>query len=242
MRRVTFAGERVTAFVTTIGGSTFEACIAHLRDQCDVVVLANIAPFSVALQMMADQCETEMYVQVDEDMILEPDAIARMVAHVDASPETSVMTIAPLWDVELEMAIYGVKAYRHDLVRRVPFENHVDGDRHDRRRWEAAGLTWTKVPRIRGHCVGLHGTHHTPEEAFTRWRRLMQARHRSDALAWVDRWPAKLRERFAASGSRRDLFALLGAMIGEGEDAPGGPDFRRADPVLARLVELCPGE
>lgn len=237
---------RVTAFVTTIGGSTFETCLAALSRQtvaCPVVVLSRMAPFATALQAMADRCETEIYVQVDEDMILEPDAIERMLAHVDASPPDSVMTAAPLWDVEIEMAIYGVKAYRRDLARRVPFEDHPDGDKHDRRRWEAAGLTWSKVPRLRENCVGLHGTHYTPDEAFTRWRRLMQGRRRSTALAWADAWPSRLRDRFAASGSRRDLFALLGAAIGasaELQPDQGGPDFRRPDPALERIRALFP--
>ena len=233
---------RVTAFVTTIGGSTFDACMERLRGQVPVVVLDRIAPFSAALQAMADRAETELYLQIDEDMLVDPDAVARMVAHVDATSRNTVMVVAPLWDVELGQAIYGLKAYRRDLVRRVPFEDHSDGDVHDRRRWQEAGLAWSKVPRRREHCVGLHGTHYTPEEAFTRWRRLMMAARRSPAHAWTKPWPARLRRRYEASGSRRDLFAMLGAAIGATEraDQHGGPDFRRADPALARLAELFP--
>lgn len=234
---------RVTAFVTTIGAATFDRCIEALRAQtveAPIVVLRNMAPFSTALQAMADRCETELYVQVDEDMILHPDALERMVAHVDASPPDSVMTIAPIWDVEVEMAIYGVKAYRRDLVRRVPFVDHPEGDIHDRRRWEEVGLGWSKVWRSQCNCVGLHGTFYTPAEAFARWRRLHQTHRRSGRLSWIEPWPAKLAERYRASGSMRDLYALVGAMVGATEELPEqlGPDFRRPDPVLDRLRAL----
>lgn len=237
---------RVTAFVTTIGAPTFAACIEHLHAQlvpCRIVVLDRVAPLAAALQRMADECATQLYVQVDEDMLLEPDAIARLLALFDAGRGEHAMSIAPLWDVDLEMAIYGVRICHRDRIRRVPFVDHPDGDIHDRARWEAAGLSWSKAPRDRVSCVGRHGTAYLPEQAFERWRRLLRAQRRTGRMGWVEAWPAKLRARYEASRSRVDLFAMLGAAIGATEslELRGGQDFRRPNPALEAMLRAFPG-
>jgi len=237
---------RVSAFVTTIGSTTLPACLQRLREQtveCPVYLVENVAPFSAALQRMVDSCTTELVVQVDEDMLLEPFAIERLVGLIDKAPDNTVMSIAPLWDADLEMIIYGVKIYRHALVRQVPFESHVLGDRHDRELWEAAGFQWTRAPKVRGACIGEHGTDYTPEQIFERWRRLWQKKRAGKNIGWLEAWPDKLLERAITTRSRRDLFAFLGTVVGASEELwPDGdtPDFRRPNAVLDRLLELFP--
>lgn len=236
--------EHVTAFVTTIGSQTFGACIAALRAQTEplrIDVIDHVAPWSAAQNEMLRRCETRLFVQVDEDMILAPTAIADLVALIDGAAPTCVMATAPLWDVDLEMAIYGIKVYRHELARRVPFETHVLGDGHDRARWAEAGLTWERSRRTRENCVGQHGTDYTPEQAFGRWRGMWQ-RHRATSKAeWIEPWLDKLAQRYRASGSLRDLYAFIGAITGAIEEPwpdDAGPDFSRPNPVLDRLRAL----
>lgn len=230
---------RVAAFVTTVGRSTFEACMRSIDGQCHVEVIGRVAPFAAAQNLMRERCTTELFVQVDEDMILAPDAIAKLVALIDAQPMTCVMATAPLWDVDLETVIYGVKIYRHALVP--PFENHVLGDKHDRARWAALGLTTAAAAPTRENCVGEHGTFYTPEEAFERWRGLWQRHRRCGALQWIEAWMPKLQDR--ATRSRVDLFAWLGAVCGATEESwpdDAGPDFSRPNPVLERLLARIP--
>lgn len=235
------ASDRVTAFVTTVGRSTFKSCLEHLTLQNVnhvLEVIAGVSPLSAALQRMSDTCKTEYFVQVDEDMLLTPDALERCVHQMDRTdPERFVMGIQPLYDVELQMNIYGLKTYRTALVRLVPFEDHPHGDVHDRDLWSAAGLHVAKES-IDGHPAGRHGTHYTPTEAFARWRRLWQSHRASRNLKWVEEWPAKLAVR-AARGDRSALGALLGCMVGiHGPLAAGGPDARRIDFELEGLTRL----
>jgi hypothetical protein len=233
---------RVTAFVTTIGGRTLRACVERILEQCPVTVIERVAPYAEAKQSMVDLCETEMFVMVGEDMLLYPNAIASLVALIDRQPPDVVMATAPLWDVDLEMPIYGLKIWRHALVQRVPFVSHPEGDRHDRERLAAAGLAYVKTPRDREHCLGDHGTDYTPADAFTRWRRLWQRHRRTGASQWIEPWIERLRSRMIASGRQRDVMAFLGACVGRSE--PAWPDdfdpydYRNADPVLDRITEM----
>jgi len=230
---------RVTAFVTTIGRSTFKSCLEHLTAQTEehvLQVLAGVTPFSAAMQRMADECQTEYYAQVDEDMLLYPHALADAVKMMDHTDATScVMGIQPLWDEELQTNIYGLKTFRTDLVRRVPFEDHPDGDAHDRELWAAEGLTINKMSRS-SKPVGRHGTHYTPRESFARWRRLFESHGRSQRMAWIEKWPVTLAAR-AMRGDRQALGALLGCLVGVHGEAPlGGPDARRVDYALEQLA------
>lgn len=236
---------RVTCFVTTIGCQTFAECMHALSRSAvviDVKVIENVAPFSAALQQMSDDCRTELFVQVDEDMILDSFAIARLMQLMDESPKHAVMGMAPLWDSDIMDAIFGVKIYRHELVRQVPFVDHPDGDVNNRRRWAAAGFSWVSYTRARSNCVGMHGTSYTPEQIFERWRRLWRKHRRTGMLDWIEAWPKILRARYEKSASRRDLFALLGATIGMTEPLAdeGGPDFRRENPTLDAAVAAFP--
>jgi hypothetical protein len=230
---------RVTAFVATIGAQTFPRCLAALESQpCIVDVIANVSPWAAAQNEMLKRCTTELFVQVDEDMILHPGAISQLVELIDSTAPTCVMACAPLWDVDLDMAIYGCKIYRHALVAPIPFEPHVLGDTHDREVWARHGLTWSRSKRTRENCVGLHGTHYTPEQAFARWRGLWQRHRMTGKAPWIEPWLSRLGERYRASGSRLDLYAFAGALIGATEalwSEDRGPDARRPDEIIATL-------
>ena len=70
---------QVTAFVLTVGSEeNFRECMAQLERQSvrfAVDVIDHVAPLSAALQEMIHRCRTRYYVEVDEDMMLAPDAI-----------------------------------------------------------------------------------------------------------------------------------------------------------------------
>lgn len=207
----------------------------------EIKVIDRIAPWARAANMMVEKCRTELLIQVDEDMLLDADAVEKLIALIDAQDASCVMAAAPLWDEDLEMVIYGIKVYRHALVKQVPFEHHLLGDGHDRERWAAHGFTVGRAPADREHCIGRHGTDYTPEEAFNRWRSLWQRQRRGGHSKWVEEWLPKLIERFSTTDSRRDLFAMLGAVIGATEEPwpdDAGPDFSRPNPVLERLTKL----
>ncbi len=237
---------RVTCFVITIGKPVAKRCLAALAESTTphkLDVIENVSPLAAAYNEMLVRCKTELFVQIDEDMILAPTAVAKLVAAIDASGPEHVMACLPLWDVDLEQPIHGLKIYRHGLAQRHPFQHSADGDRRDRDVWEAAGLTWSAAKLKPGNCVGEHGTEYTPEELFIRWRRLWQKHRHTGRVKWIEKWPKRLADRYERTQTRRDLYALIGAVTGATEEPwsdDRGPDFRREDPVLARLVALLP--
>lgn len=224
---------RATAAVLTMGAQTFGAALRSLRDQpCDVEVVAHVRPFAAAMNEAVARCRTELLVQVDEDMVLRSNAIARLVAFIDATPPDVVMACAPLWDQDLEQLIYGIKIYRRALLP--PFEDSPLGDTHDRAVWAARGLAYAKMPLEEANCVGLHGTHYTPEQAFARWRGLWRRHRMTNKAAWIEPWLEKLAKRYRRSGSRRDLYAMLGAYVGATESLESPSD------VLSELIARVP--
>lgn len=238
----------VSACVTAVGEArTLPACLEALAAQTPPVyayVVRDVSPFSAAQQQMVDRCATDLVVQVDEDMVLLPDAVRRLASRIEASPPDVVMSCMPLMDVYLNKIIYGVKIYRTELVRRVPFEPHSTGDGHDRALWTRAGMRTTAAPLELAHVVGRHGTDPTPEQLFERWRRLWQNLRAGKSVGWIQEWPERLAQRYRDSGSRRDLMALLGAAVGASEPPwpdDHAPDFRRDNPALDRLLEMFHG-
>ena len=74
--------------MTTVGAPSFATCTRFLKEQdCRfrLQIIDSHAPMNAALQKMIDDCETEFYVQVDEDMLLYPHAVRtlfeRMIQH-----------------------------------------------------------------------------------------------------------------------------------------------------------------
>lgn len=149
------------------------------------------------------------------------------------------MASAPLWDQDLRRVIYGCKIYRHALLVGIPFEPHVLGDTHDRRVWERHGLSSAKAPRTEQDCVGLHGTHYTPEQAFARWRGMWQRHRMTGNMKWIESWLSKLGNRYRTSGSRVDLFAMIGAYVGATETL-WSEDASRCNAALAELLARVP--
>src|SRR5436309_9592835 len=144
--------ELVTVFVVTIGDTlNFNECMENLASQSvkfRVEELEHIAPQSGAYQSMIDRCPTPYYVQVDEDMLLVPDAIATLVAAMSSAPPQVAIVCAPLWDVDTERSIYGVKIYRHHIMVAYPYANTFSPDMEQVGRMEADGYVLTCLPLV----------------------------------------------------------------------------------------------
>ena len=236
-----------TIFVTTIGDeANFADCMAHLRSQTverPIEIINRVAPMSAALQQMHARCRTPYYVQVDEDMILFPEAIATLERLIRESPPQVALACATLWDCDTERSIYGVKIYRHAIVRQFPYENTLSCEVRQLDRIYAAGFTALLLPfGDRSTCLGEHGKHYTPETIFKRWQRMFQKRRESDNVAWIDPWARRLLDRYVATGEVLHLYALLGAVAGiAGERAPDREaDWTQPNPALARLRPYFP--
>ena len=163
-----------TVFVTTIGDeANFTDCLGHLREQsvrCPIEIIDHVAPISAALQEMHRRCHTENYIQVDEDMLLFPTAIETLRSRMQRADRNVAMICAALWDCDAERPIYGVKIYRHSIVRNFPYENTTSCERTQLAQIRHAGYSVDLLPlEHRNECLGEHGKHYTPETIFKRW-------------------------------------------------------------------------
>lgn len=241
---------RMTAFVTTVGAPTFNACIHGLRQQdCQfgLTIIDRVAPMSRAFQLMLDRCVTPYYVQVDEDMLLYPHAMRTLFEHIDNEPSSTAAYQFPLYDVFLGSPVYGVKIFRHQVAKRYSFRN-VDGcDLDQVLRMQRDGYLRVRAPletatREGGTSLGLHGTWPTPRSIYDRFRTEERKRRQFakgssglEDLHTFTRVPelgARLLRRFLAHGSESDLFAILGILSGrlvELEDGGQEKDYRTYD-------------
>ena len=230
----------LTVFVSTVGAASFTACIDHLdRQDCRFrrVVIARVAPMSVAFQRMLDTCETPYYIQVDEDMLLRPDAVRRLHGLIRDADADVAMVCAWLWDVHLGRGIQGVKAYRHAIIRKYPYVNVESCEKDQLRRLQADGFRYLRpldaVPTEFGPwTLGRHGAHYTPQLIFERYSTLEHKRCQAPgSSAWFADHGAEFLARFRDDPSEVNLMALLGILAGclSGSTPRGEKDFRQYD-------------
>jgi len=213
--------DAVTVFVTTVGAPTFDACLARLGEQdCRfrVQVIDRVAPMSAAFQRMLDECRTPYFVQVDEDMLLEPHAVRTLHARLGAEPPRTAMFVATLYDAHLRRCINGLKIFRHAIVRRYPFSASENFEIEQRRRFEADGYTVARVAvtvePVAGDTLGLHGTHWTLPTIYERYANL-ERRHRTTGTSqWFASYAAEFLARFQREPSEENFFALMGTIAG----------------------------
>jgi hypothetical protein len=239
----------VTVFVLTIGDrQNFTDCMAHLDRQTvrfHLEVVDRVAPLSAALTEMVRRCQTPFYIEVDEDMHLVPDAIERLYEWISATPPEVAIAVCPLWDCDIERAIYGLKIHRHQIVHQFLYEDSHSADTDLRSSLRAAGYQVLNQPLgSRESCLGDHGRHYTPRSIYLRWRRLFEKRrreggHRGRGVPP----PSAFLNRFLRDPQPLHLYSLLGVIAALTRESPGdrSPDYREASADFERLAEAFSG-
>jgi GT2 family glycosyltransferase/glycosyltransferase involved in cell wall biosynthesis/SAM-dependent methyltransferase/Flp pilus assembly protein TadD len=225
---------KTTVFILTIGDEVFASCKKAIEAQqsCRFAldVIQNVAPFSAAAQEMISRCRTPYFIQVDEDMILTPDAVATMEAAMDAAPEDVGMICFHLYDDDRELTIQGVKIYRTALIKGLSFRDLKASEMDLLEQMGREGIRWILHPEVKGR----HGTHYTVESMYRRYKTMYE----KDIRQW-NLLPSDIRkkaDRFRETGDPLQLFALLGAAHGI-IHAPHAAD-REKDARLYDLPEL----
>lgn len=230
--------DAVTVFVTTVGAPTLARCLDHLAAQdCrfEQVLIDHVAPMSVAFQRMIDQCRTPFYVQVDEDMLLAPHAIRSLYDAIAGAPPTVAAHVADLYDEHLERCIFGVKIFRHEIVRRFPLRS-IDAFEVDQfERLEADGYSYTLTSPgehpVAGETLGRHGTEWTADSVFERYFTLEKRRQSHPArMDWLEAQRARFLERILENPTEADFFALQGiiaAAFSRQSNVASAKDYRR---------------
>ena len=237
----------VTVFVTTIGDQeNFADCMSHLQAQTvrpQFEIIDHVAPLSAAFQEMHKRCCTPYYVQVDEDMILVPDAIATMRDWIRSSSENVAMVCAPLWDCDAERPIYGLKIYRSSIVKKFPYQNTLSCEITQLAQIKQAGYRVILLPLSdRSTCMGEHGKHYTPESIFKRWQRCFQKHQQYSHMAWIEPYAHSLLDRYVATGKTLHLYAFLGAVAGMVGAVPpdSEADWRSPNYALEHIKRYFP--
>ena len=222
--------DRVTVFVTTVGAPGFEACLQHVERQdvrFETRIIDHVAPMNAAFQKMVDDCTTPYYVQVDEDMLLRPNAVRWLYDRMTESEPDVAIVVAYLLDTHLGFPVQGIKMFRHEIVRNFPFAAAEACELDHNGRLMAAGYRLRifrpeEVADSEDGTMGLHGTHWSPRAVYERYATLQRKYRRfPDRLRPVGDWPRMILQRFLDEGSETDLFALLGVIAGRLEALDG---------------------
>lgn len=235
--------DEVTIFVLTVGSGTFPECMTRVQAQdcrAGIEVIDRVAPMSAAMQEMHERCKTPMFVQVDEDMMLYPHAVRTLYRRlVDSTPGVAQVTYQ-LWDPHAARIVYGVKIYRHEIVRRYPYRNVQACEWDQSRRFKADGFTDKRIPienefQAGKAVLGEHRCDSTVFSLFERYQTLECKLRRHDeqkpttSAPWVEEQAGIFLERFLATGALPDLYALMGVIAGRlapVESAGVEKDFR----------------
>ena len=192
---------------------------------------------SEAFQQMLDRCETEYYVQVDEDMHLDPDAIERLHTVIDASNPSIALACGALWDCDVSHPIYGLKIYRHRIVKDFRYHDTFSCEKTQLDALRAAGYEAELLSLdSREDCFGEHGKYYDRRSIYVRWRRLMQKRvlyreRPGRNLPWVEDWPKRLLDRYLKTRDPLHMYALFGAVAGLASPLPDDREYDYRDPV-----------
>lgn len=234
---------RLTVFLISSGEPSREACRRRLEAQdCTFSLdeIVDVSPMDRAFQEMLDRCTTELYVQVDADMLLEPSAIRNLVEAIDRERPEVAVYCGWLWGDSEERPILGVKIYRHAITRRFPYASSLSCEVPQLEAMRGAGyqVSVQTEPQGRNGCLGLHFSLQTPEMAFRRQQRLAWKYRTRPYMAWWERYPQKLLERWRDDPTRINMAAALGAISGLSGPTPveSEADARETPPDYRRLM------
>jgi MoaA/NifB/PqqE/SkfB family radical SAM enzyme len=234
----------LTVFLITTGEPSTPTCLRRLYNQdCEFTleIIHDVAPLNVAFQQMIDRCQTDYYVQVDADMLLNPRAIRTVYEGLKSQSEKTAIYISWLWGDAEDRPIVGLKCYRLSLMRSTPYRSDVMSCEVPQvKDLESRGYRTflSDVPHDRDGCVGLHYSLQTPEMAFRRWQRLMHKHRRYPWMAWVADYPRVLELRWREVPTPINQAAYLGAIAGlVGTSAEEREiDFREANQDYRRIA------
>ena len=151
--------DQLTVFVINAGESTFQECIKSLENQtCDfkLEVIQNLYPMSRAFQAMPKRCKTKYFVQVDSDMILEPDAIETLYRHACSSGYLTTVICGQLY--EEGFGVGGtVRLWKKHMFDFLSFKDCRTVDRNLFKRSRLFGFRRKYIKTI----LGLHKPRHS---------------------------------------------------------------------------------
>lgn len=226
---------KTTVFILTIDDPALAFCEQAIQKQTyndfELDYIINIRPFNAAMQEAINRCNTEYFIQVDEDMIMYSDSVKMMQDRMDAAPDNIGMLCFHLFDKDRDLKIQGIKIYRTICFQGLVANNVLTSEMDLLEQLDNAGYRWLLCPEVAGN----HGTYYTPETIYLRYKSMYQ----KDIKAWnsVTNDIRKKADLFRETGDPLQLFALLGAVHGIIE-APKADDKEIKDYAQYKLKEI----
>jgi MoaA/NifB/PqqE/SkfB family radical SAM enzyme len=232
-------------FITTGEAIGARAWTALHKQTCKfrLGVIKNVSPMSAAFQRMVDTCETQYFIQVDEDMVLKPTAVIELYRSIRGLPDDVFMYAYMLWDVHLVRGIFGVKSYRRDLMRLASYHDTQSCEQDHFKQLQDAGYRYvvpgwddaTLTPRS-PQVQGAHGMLYNPRSAYERYLDLTEKYRDVGGSDWYARYPMEFLRRLVGDegikglDQNTDLWAFVGAVCGLATDLDvprGEKDFTK---------------
>ena len=204
--------KELTVFLISCGENpNYQDCLESLQKQSvkfNLKEIKNISPMSKAFQKMIDDCETDFYIQVDEDMILFEDSIEKIYNNLLSSKKNICIISHLLNDVHLNFDIHGIKGYKHKILKNYPYNlNIISCEMEQIERLKNDGFEIDMIESV----LGLHSPKWTNELIFERYFDLME-KWKKYKYWWMEQVPNKLMNKYKEDPSEINLFALSGAL------------------------------
>jgi glycosyltransferase involved in cell wall biosynthesis len=235
----------LTVFIITTGQNiNYLDCIRSLQNQsCSfkVNIIREYSPLSVAFQEMLNRCTTPYFVQVDEDMVLNSDAIEILYKAITTQPKYA-MVCCYLHDVHYNINLMGIKIYNHKIFKQFPYNlNHPSCEVEQLNRITQSGYKWLANSEV----VGLHSPKWTSEEIFNRYNVLVKKQQLLNGSCGFGNIQQTLLNRVMHNFNALDFFALLGAnsalthphFPSEKNYKQSNPDYLVYEQTYSELVE-----
>lgn len=202
----------LTIFVIKSGNNpNFNDCVAAINQQTiqsEVNIIENYAPMSVAFQEMLNRCKTPYYIQVDEDMILQPSATEKMLNAIKTSDNKTAMICFKLHDTHLDFDLFGVKIYKNEIFQKYPYNlNVISCEVEQINRLKQDGYTFRTIEEI----IGEHSPKWNGELIFDRYYDLME-KFKVYGYGWLEEVPSKLNKMLTANPSSNNFYAMAGIL------------------------------
>lgn len=187
----------ITAVVLTIGEETTQRALDSLKRQTvlpeEIIVIRDVTPFHKALNLGASKVQTEFFIQVDSDMILDENCLEDLRGHMIEDNNLGIV-VGPLRDTLVEL-ISGVKMFRKKCFEKIQFKNSVSPDTDYYNDIEKYGWKCIYVLNLRYsvasngfcHTFGEHRPTYTPLYTYSKYYVLgRRYRYRKDfvGLNW----------------------------------------------------------
>ena len=168
----------ISAFVLTLGEASTDKALEALERQTvplkTIVTISGVTPLSRALKDGVARMHGDCFIQCDSDMILDPDCVEIMSAHL----ADDVGVVVGMLRDRIIGVIRGVKLFRRECFDSVKFPDTVTPGSDLIKAIQSHG--WRRAFATRGDngdggqrdTFGAHEPDYTPDYTFHRFRRL----------------------------------------------------------------------